>query len=198
MRSILMISSVKLDEMHSANNDTNLLIDALESIGYMVSHAHCMSEAKVSIQAADVIILDMTLDETKQWVHSLMKSRKTPMLWWCSAQSSERSKSFCDSDLQLDGMLTPGMNEQELHWALFLASKQCFERQQWATELKLLKVKLEERKWVEHAKGILCKVKNVSEAEAYNMLRKQAMNERKRLIDVASSVVNVYRMLEES
>lgn len=39
--------------------------------------------------------------------------------------------------------------------------------------------------------------KNISEAEAYDVLRKQAMNERKRMVDVATSIVKVYQILQD-
>lgn len=47
------------------------------------------------------------------------------------------------------------------------------------------------------AKGILSKTKNISESEAYDLLRKQAMNERKRMVDVATSIVKVYQLLQD-
>ena len=197
MRSILLISSAQLRAELAAGDDTILLMERLEAVGYSVSRAERMDQAEKSIQAADVIVMNMPLEDTKHWLHPLMKRKRLPMLWWCSRYTSESSKSYCDNDLLIDGMLTPAMREQELHWALYFASKQSIERQQWATERKLLKEKLEERKWIEQAKGIVCKMKNVSEAEAYDMLRKQAMNERKRLVDVALAVVKVYQMLEK-
>jgi response regulator NasT len=97
----------------------------------------------------------------------------------------------------IDGILTPSMRAQEVHWALHFGAKQCFERQQWQNERTQLLSRIEERKWIDMAKGILCEIKHISESEAYDLLRKQAMNERKRLVDVATSIVNVYRLLQE-
>lgn len=197
MRSILLISNVPIQADRAASDETNILIEALEAVGYIVCCAERMNVVKSSIQAVDAVVMNMPLEDTRHWIDPLMQWKRLPLLWWCSTSTSELSKSFCDSDLLLDGILTPAMKEQELHWALYFAAKHSLERQQWATERKLLEEKLEERKWIELAKGILCKMKNVSEAEAYDMLRKQAMNERKRLVDVASAVVKVYQMLEK-
>src|SRR4030088_2697026 len=48
---------------------------------------------------------------------------------------------------------------------------------------------LEERKVIDRAKGILMNVKNLSEDAAYALLRKTAMNENKKIAEVAQSVI---------
>ncbi|GIO34076.1 hypothetical protein J2TS6_52170 [Paenibacillus albilobatus] len=58
--------------------------------------------------------------------------------------------------------------------------------------------RIEERKWIDQAKGILCELKNISDAEAYDLLRKQALNERKRMVDVATSIVRLHPLLRRS
>lgn len=55
---------------------------------------------------------------------------------------------------------------------------------------------LDERKLVERAKGILMKERGLSEEAAYALLRKAAMNENRRVIDVAQSVVTAARLLK--
>ncbi|MNN62293.1 ANTAR domain protein [compost metagenome] len=97
----------------------------------------------------------------------------------------------------VDGILSPSMLAQEIHWILHFSSRQCFERHQWLKEKEQLLARIEERKWIDMAKGILSKAKNISESEAYDLLRKQAMNERKRMVDVATSIVKVYQLLQD-
>ncbi|MBN9134580.1 MAG: ANTAR domain-containing protein, partial [Phyllobacterium sp.] len=62
-------------------------------------------------------------------------------------------------------------------------------------ELAEAKSALEERKVVERAKGILMKSRTISEDEAYALLRQAAMNEKKKLADIAQSVVMAAAML---
>lgn len=59
-------------------------------------------------------------------------------------------------------------------------------------KISRLEEKLEERKLVEKAKGILMKQKHISENEAYGLLRKEAMNKRKSIKDIAEAVILVY------
>lgn len=56
-------------------------------------------------------------------------------------------------------------------------------------ELDHARQALDERKIVERAKGILMKQRSMSEEAAYALLRKAAMNENRRLSEVAQSVV---------
>ncbi len=63
-------------------------------------------------------------------------------------------------------------------------------------ELDHVKQELEERKVIERAKGILMKERSLSEEAAYNLLRKAAMNENRRLAEVAQSVVTAARLLK--
>jgi len=62
-------------------------------------------------------------------------------------------------------------------------------------ELDQAKSALEERKIVERAKGLLMKHKGISEEEAYAMLRRRAMNEKKKLAEIAQAVVTGLEML---
>jgi len=62
-------------------------------------------------------------------------------------------------------------------------------------ELDRAKRALEDRKVIDKAKGILMKSRNLSEDEAYALMRKAAMNESRRLADVAQSVVTAAKLL---
>jgi two-component system, response regulator / RNA-binding antiterminator len=62
-------------------------------------------------------------------------------------------------------------------------------------ELDKTKNALEERRVIERAKGILMKAKGLSEEEAYRLLRTTAMNEKKKIADIARSVVTAAELL---
>ena len=74
-----------------------------------------------------------------------------------------------------------------------VASFQAFARLQ--NELDQALSALEERKIVEKAKGLLMRHKGISEDEAYTLLRRRAMNEKKKLADIAQAVVTGLEML---
>lgn len=64
------------------------------------------------------------------------------------------------------------------------------------TELDQVKTALEDRKVIDRAKGILMKAKDLTEEEAYALLRKTAMNEKKKIAEIAQSVVTASEMLK--
>ena len=63
-------------------------------------------------------------------------------------------------------------------------------------ELERTQSALNERKVIDRAKGVLMKIRNIGEADAYALLRKTAMNESKKIIDVAQSVVTAAELLK--
>ena len=62
-------------------------------------------------------------------------------------------------------------------------------------ELERAKSALEERKVIDRAKGILMKAKNLTEEQAYALMRKTAMNENKRIAEIAQSVITAADLL---
>ncbi len=63
------------------------------------------------------------------------------------------------------------------------------------TELDEAKTALENRKLVDRAKGILMNARRISEDEAYELIRKAAMNQNKRVADIARSIVSAADLL---
>ncbi len=67
--------------------------------------------------------------------------------------------------------------------------------QRMRTELAETKRALEERKVIDRAKGMLMKARGVGEDEAYAILRKAAMDQGKRVADVAQALVTAAGLL---
>lgn len=198
MRSLLVIHNESTaTERQSGRAAKKLLPEyILQSTGYQVRHTSQDEQAKEWLPESEAVVLHIPISVIGPVVSKLLEKKTVPMLWWCSPHTASLSLSDCEDDVMIDGVLTPSMTENEIHWVLHFSEKQCFERKQWADERKQLLSRLEERKWIDMAKGILCEIKNISEAEAYDLLRKQAMNERKRMVDVATSIVKVYQLLQ--
>ena len=64
-------------------------------------------------------------------------------------------------------------------------------------ELEAVRASLNERKAVERAKGLLMAHRHMSEDEAYKALRQMAMNQNRRLIDVAEAVLSLADVLPQ-
>ena len=70
------------------------------------------------------------------------------------------------------------------------------EQQQLKTQLKETQNKLEERKLLDKAKGLLMKQKGYSEDEAYKNLRKMSMDKGESMGRVAQSIIDVFALLD--
>ncbi|ANS73585.1 histidine kinase [Paenibacillus yonginensis] len=165
--------------------------------GYQVTAATSLEEAKRKLADADASILVIPISDYSDWRKELLSSKSVPALWWCSEITSDLSAAACEDDFTADGILSSSMLPAEIHWALHFSARQFFAEQQWKKEREQLLSRLEERKWIDMAKGILSRTRNISESEAYEYLRKEAMNERKRLVDVATSIVKAYQLLHK-
>lgn len=64
------------------------------------------------------------------------------------------------------------------------------------SELQQTKDKLNERKLIDRAKGILMQQKNLTEQEAYAQLRKTAMNNGKTMGEISRRIISVFEMLD--
>jgi response regulator NasT len=63
-------------------------------------------------------------------------------------------------------------------------------------ELERTKSALEDRKVIDRAKGILMKLKGLTEDEAYVLLRSTAMREKKKIGEIAQSIITASEMLK--
>lgn len=60
-------------------------------------------------------------------------------------------------------------------------------------KISSLQTQLDERKVVEKAKGILMKVKHITEEQAFKFIRTEAMNKRKSMKDIADAVILLWQ-----
>lgn len=168
----------------------------LESNGYQVFASSSVEDIQPIIREVDAAVFHLPIGEMKDWEDTLQQWKSLPLLWWCGSAVATSSIASCEADVSIDGILTPSMNSQELHWALHIGAKHFYDRQHWQDERLQLLSRLEERKWIDMAKQILSDINRISEAEAYDILRKRAMNERKRMVDIATSIVKAHQSLK--
>jgi hypothetical protein len=76
-----------------------------------------------------------------------------------------------------------------------LVQEQSRRLQAMSDELDAVRASLTERKTVERAKGLLMAHRQMSEDEAYKALRQMAMNQNRRLVDVAEAVLSLADVL---
>ena len=97
--------------------------------------------------------------------------------------------------LAAPGNATPPYGRQLERSILDMVQEQSLRLQAMSDELDTVRASLNDRKLVERAKGLLMAHRRMSEAEAHKMLRQTAMNQNRRLIDVAESVLSMAEYL---
>lgn len=183
-----MLKSIMLVE------DTSRIV-TLHSLQQSCRTLHrCKTEADIQplIGIVDAVVLHTAAATLPEWQTRIVGMRRLPTLWLCAEQLPPKEM---DWGYSLDGILFPSMTQAEMMYALKWGLRCYAQRKRWAEEREQLLLRLEERKWIDQAKAVLCEVKGISEAEAYDFLRKQAMNERKRIGDIAASIVKVYQLI---
>jgi len=196
MRSILVI---RVSPPPSASSD--MIPPTPEKLlGANGYHVQVTSNEKDALRLAgevDASVLHLPLTEAEHWADCLGKAKTgTPLLWWCAPDTALTSAEVCEVGVAFDGMLTPSMAGAEIHWTLHFAARHYMERKQWERERQQLQSRLEDRKWIDMAKAILCEMRHISESEAYDQLRRKAMDERKRMVDVAKAIVKAHQLLQ--
>lgn len=87
------------------------------------------------------------------------------------------------------GYLVKPLDEKSLIPTIEMSMARGRETQELMNEIEKLKNKLEERKVIERAKGILVKENHISEAEAYQLIRKLSMDKRAPMGEIAELIV---------
>lgn len=63
-------------------------------------------------------------------------------------------------------------------------------------ELDEVRSQLDDRKLIDRAKGIVMRLKGLGEEEAYALMRRTAMNEKRKLVDIARSIITAAEVLK--
>ena len=66
------------------------------------------------------------------------------------------------------------------------------------SELDRLRAKLEERKLIERAKGILMDSAGVGETEAFQLLQKESQNKRRSMVEIARGIISTTELMQHS
>src|SRR5215475_11363715 len=133
----------------------------------------------------DVILIDLENPSRDVLAQMFQVSRivKRPIAMF--VDQSDTASIQASVDAGVSAYIVDGLKKERVKSILDLCISRfnAFSRLQ--SELEQTKSALEERKVIDRAKGMLMKAKNLSEEQAYALLRKTAMNENRKIADVA-------------
>jgi two-component system, response regulator / RNA-binding antiterminator len=144
----------------------------------------------------DVILIDLENPSRDVLEQMFQVSRivKRPVAMFVDQADSASIQASVDAGVS--AYIVDGLKKERIKSILDLCISRfnAFSRLQ--SELEQTKSALEERKVIDRAKGILMKAKKLSEEQAYALLRKTAMNENRKIADVAQSVITAAELFK--
>jgi len=144
----------------------------------------------------DVILIDLENPSRDVLEQMFQVSRivKRPVAMFVDQADSASIQASVDAGVS--AYIVDGLKKERIKSIIDLCISRfnAFSRLQ--SELEQTKSALEERKVIDRAKGILMKAKKLSEEQAYALLRKTAMNENRKIADVAQSVITAAELFK--
>jgi response regulator NasT len=151
--------------------------------------------AHIEAVQPDVIVIDIENPnrDTMEHLFQLTRSVRRPIAMFVDRSDSASIEAAVDAGVS--AYIVDGLRKERVKSILDMAVSRfnAFSRLQ--HELADAKSALQERKLIERAKGILMETRQFSEEAAYALLRQTAMNEKKKLSEIAQSVVTAAALL---
>jgi two-component system, response regulator / RNA-binding antiterminator len=175
-----------------------LLKHALQEAGYHIA-AHVSSSADlpglVGELKPDVIILDTESPDRDTLEHLCVISRDQPrpIVMFTHDDDSEKIRAAIRAGVS--AYVVNGLQSERLRPIMEVAMARFREFQTMRRELENAESQLAGRKDLDRAKGILMKQRGWTEDEAYQALRKMAMDKGVKLAEVARQLVSVAELL---
>ncbi|WP_332701435.1 ANTAR domain-containing response regulator [Devosia sp.] len=176
----------------------SIIEDGLREAGYVrVAVIHDVNEVARTIQATtpDVIFIDLENPkrDTLEHFFSLSRAIQRPIAMFVDRSDGAMIEKAVEAGVS--AYVVDGLKKERVKPILDMAISRFNAFSRLTRELEQARSELEDRKIIEQAKGILMKTRGLSEAEAYALLRSTAMNQNRRMVDIAQSLVTAADLL---
>ncbi|OLP46045.1 ANTAR domain-containing response regulator [Rhizobium oryziradicis] len=176
----------------------SIIEEGLREAGHLrVTVIHDVNGIARSIEqlTPDVIIIDLENPNRDMLEHlfQLTRSVSRPIAMFVDRADTESIAAAVDAGVS--AYIVDGLKKERVKPILDMAVMRFRAFDRLRRELTDAKTALTERKVIERAKGILMKMRGLSEEEAFALLRQTAMNEKKKMVDIAQSVVTAASLL---
>jgi two-component system, response regulator / RNA-binding antiterminator len=144
----------------------------------------------------DVIVIDLenpSRDILEQ-MFQVSRAVRRPIAMF--VDQSDAASIQASVDAGVSAYIVDGLKKERLKPILDLCISRFNAFAKLQDELDRTKSALEERKVIERAKGILMKLKGLTEDEAYVLLRSTAMREKKKISEIAQSILTASELLK--
>ena len=189
------LSILIIDENHIR---ASLIEDGLREAGHdRVTLIHDVNEVARTIQATmpDVIVIDLENPkrDTLEHFFSLSRAVQRPIAMFVDRSDGAMIEKAVEAGVS--AYVVDGLKKERVKPILDMAISRFNAFSRLTRELEQARSELDDRKIIEQAKGILMRTRGLSEANAHALLRSTAMNQNRRMIDIAQSLVTAADLL---
>ena len=176
-----------------------ILEEGLREAGFTdVAHISEMQSLLARIYALDpdVIVIDLenpSRDVLEQ-MFQVSRAVRRPIAMFVDQSDSASIQASVDAGVS--AYIVDGLKKERLKPILDLCISRFNAFAKLQNELDRAKSALEDRKIIDRAKGILMKLKGLTEDEAYVLLRSTAMREKKKIGEIAQSILTASELLK--
>jgi response regulator NasT len=176
-----------------------ILEEGLREAGYSgVVHINEMQSLLARIYALDPEIILIDLENPSRDVLEQMfqvsRAVRRPIAMFVDQSDSASIQASVDAGVS--AYIVDGLKKERIKPILDLCVSRFNAFSKLQEELDRTKSALDERKVIERAKGILMKLKGLTEDEAYVLLRSTAMREKKKISEIAQSILTASELLK--
>jgi response regulator NasT len=145
--------------------------------------------------APDVIVIDLENPnrDVLESMFQLSRAVKRPIAMF--VDRSDQAAIEAAVDAGVSAYVVDGLKRERVKPILDMAISRFNAFARMSRELEEARSQLESRKIVDRAKAILMKTRGLSEADAYALLRKTAMNQNRKISDIAESLITAAGLL---
>ncbi|MGB3338134.1 MAG: ANTAR domain-containing response regulator [Devosia sp.] len=176
----------------------SIIEDGLREAGHSrVTVIHDVNEVARTIQSTmpDVIVIDLENPkrDTLEHFFSLSRAIQRPIAMFVDRSDGAMIEKAVEAGVS--AYVVDGLKKERVKPILDMAISRFNAFSRLTRELEQARSELEDRKLIEQAKGILMRTRSLSEADAYALLRSTAMNQNRRMVDIAQSLVTAAALL---
>ena len=176
----------------------SIIEDGLREAGHLrVVVIHDVNEVgrTIAATAPDVIVIDLENPkrDTLEHFFSLSRAIQRPIAMFVDRSDGAMIEKAVEAGVS--AYVVDGLKKERVKPILDMAISRFNAFSRLTRELEQARSELEDRKVIEQAKGILMRTRKLGEADAYALLRSTAMNQNRRMVDIAQSLVTAAALL---
>jgi response regulator NasT len=172
--------------------------DGLRDAGYAnltVVHDVVGIARRIAEISPDVIVIDLENPnrDVLESMFQLSRAVKRPIAMF--VDRSEQASIEAAVDAGVSAYVVDGLKRERVKPIIDMAISRFNAFARMARELEEARSQLESRKLIDRAKGILMSTRGMSEADAYALLRRTAMNQNRKISEIAESLITAAGLL---